>query len=216
VTAEQCRWLCDQLQADALILHFNPLQEALQPEGDTCFGNLLEKVRVLSAELGRPVIAKEVGWGMAPDVVEALLGAGVSAVDVAGAGGTSWSEVERYRIAEPWRAQAAAAFAGWGIPTAEALQLARRAAPAALIFASGGIRSGLDVAKAIALGADLVGMAAPFLKAANESEAAAADLAREMILVLRVTMFCIGARGIEDLRTTPRLYKPADLTALDV
>jgi isopentenyl-diphosphate delta-isomerase len=216
VTAEQCRWLCDRLEADALILHFNPLQEALQPEGDTCFANLLDKVRVLAAELGRPVIAKEVGWGMAPDVAEALLDAGVSAIDVAGAGGTSWSEVERYRIAEPWRARAAAAFAGWGIPTADALQLARRAAPDALIFASGGIRSGLDMAKAIALGADLVGMAAPFLKAANESEAAAADLAREMILVLRVTMFCIGAHGIEDLRNTPRLYKPADLTALDV
>lgn len=216
ITVDQCRWLCEQLGADALVLHFNPLQESLQPEGDTCFGNLLAQVRSLCAALGRPVIAKEVGWGMAPDTVEALLDAGVAAVDVAGAGGTSWSEVERHRIPESWRANAAAEFAGWGIPTADALQLARRAAPDALIFASGGIRSGLDVAKAVALGADLVGMAAPFLRAADDSADAAADLARQMILVLRVAMFCIAARTITDLRSTTRLYRPADLQALEI
>jgi isopentenyl-diphosphate delta-isomerase len=205
VTVDQCRWLLDQLEADGLVLHFNALQEALQPEGDTCFDSLLGRVAELCRTLDRPVIAKEVGWGIAPDMVQALLDAGVAAVDVAGAGGTSWSEVERHRIAEPWRANVAAAFADWGLPTAEALCLARRAAPHAAIFASGGIRNGLDVAKAIALGADLVGIAGPFLRRAAESQAAVIDLARELLETLRVAMFCVGAETLGELRGTPRL-----------
>lgn len=205
VTPDQCRRLVDELEADALVLHFNALQEALQPEGDTCFGNLLSRVEQLCRSLDRPVVAKEVGWGIAPDVVRALLDAGVAAVDVAGAGGTSWSEVERHRISEPWRANVAAAFADWGLPTAEALQLARRAAPAAAIFASGGIRSGLDIAKAIALGADLVGIAGPFLRSAAESRTAAQELATQLIETLRVAMFCVGSENIAELRGTPRL-----------
>src|SRR5207244_12284870 len=136
------------------------------PLGDTCFGNLLEKIGVLCRQLDRPVVVKEVGWGLAPEVVRQLLAAGVSAVDVAGAGGTSWSEVESHRMAEPWRARVARAFAGWGLPTAQALRLAPEAAPDARIFATGGIRNGLDVAKAVALGADLAGIAGPFLGAA--------------------------------------------------
>ena len=207
VTVDQCRWLVDRLQADALVLHFNALQEALQPEGDTCFTNLLTQVETLCRSLDRPVIAKEVGWGLAPDVVQALLEVGVAAVDVAGAGGTSWSEVERHRISEPWRANVAAAFAGWGLPTAEALRLARQAAPRATIIASGGIRSGLDVAKALALGADLVGMAGPFLRAAAQGPAQATDMAQELIAVLRIAMFCVGSRNIGELQGTPRLVR---------
>jgi isopentenyl-diphosphate delta-isomerase len=146
-----------------------------------------------------------VGWGLAPDVVRALLSAGVSAVDVAGAGGTSWSEVESHRMAEPWRARVARAFAGWGLPTAQALRLAREAAPDARIFASGGIRNGLDVAKAVALGADLAGIAGPFLRAAVAGAEEARGLAREVVEVLRIAMFCAGARTLADLRTVPLL-----------
>jgi isopentenyl-diphosphate Delta-isomerase len=200
VTVEDCRRLLDGLEADALVLHLNPLQEALQPEGDTCFGNLLEKIATLCHELDRPVVVKEVGWGLAPDVVRRLLAAGVSAVDVAGAGGTSWSEVESHRMAEPWRARVAEAFAGWGLPTAQALRLARQAAPEACIFASGGIRDGLDVAKAVALGADLAGIAGPFLRAAVVGPEEAHGLARELIEVLRIAMFCVGARTLADVR----------------
>jgi isopentenyl-diphosphate Delta-isomerase len=200
VTVDDCRRLLDGLEADALVLHLNPLQEALQPEGDTCFGNLLEKITVLCRELGRPVVVKEVGWGLAPEVVRRLLAAGVSAVDVAGAGGTSWSEVESHRMAEPWRARVARAFANWGIPTAQALRLARQAAPDACIFASGGIRDGLDVAKALALGADLAGIAGPFLRAAVLGPEEAHGLARELIEALRIAMFCVGARTVGDLR----------------
>jgi isopentenyl-diphosphate delta-isomerase len=207
VTVARCRWLLDQLEADGLILHFNALQEALQPEGDTCFGNLLGRVEELCHALDRPVIAKEVGWGIAPDMVRALLDAGVTAVDVAGAGGTSWSEVEKHRIKEPWRAGVASAFADWGLPTAEALQLARAAAPHAPIFASGGIKNGLDLAKAVALGADLVGIAGPFLRRAATGVPATRELAQELIETLRIAMFCVGARNIAELRGTTRLQR---------
>ena len=182
--AAECRRLVELLRADALVLHCNPLQEALQPEGDTCFAGLLRAIESLCAEVDFPIVVKEVGWGIAADQVRALFDAGVAAVDLAGAGGTSWSEVERYRIAEPWRARVAGEFAGWGIPTARCLVEARAVAPAEPLIASGGILSGLDVAKALALGADLAGIAGPFLRAADRGEEAAAELARELIETL--------------------------------
>jgi isopentenyl-diphosphate Delta-isomerase len=199
---QQCRRLVELLGADALVLHCNPLQEALQPEGDTCFAGLLRAIERLCAQVEFPILVKEVGWGIAADQVRALFDAGVAAVDLAGAGGTSWSEVERYRIGEPWRARVAAEFAGWGIPTARSLIEARAVAPHEPIVASGGIVSGLDVAKALALGADLAGIAGPFLRAADRGEAAAAELARELVETLRVAMFCVGARRIPELRGT--------------
>jgi isopentenyl-diphosphate delta-isomerase len=205
VDAADCRRLLEMLGADALVLHLNPLQEALQPEGDTCFGGLLARIERLCAELAAPVLVKEVGWGIAEDLVVALLEAGVAAVDVAGAGGTSWSEVERHRIADPVRARVAAAFAGWGIPTAEAIVRARRAAPSACLIASGGVRTGIDVAKAIALGADAVGAAGPLLRAAVLSEGALSDALDVMLGELRLAMFCVGARSPEALRVTTRL-----------
>lgn len=208
VGIDACRRLVDLLQADALVLHLNALQEALQPEGDTCFAGLLERIADLCRNLGVPVIVKEVGWGIAPDVVMELLGAGVAAVDVAGAGGTSWSEVERNRADGPVRKRIAEQFAGWGLPTADAILGARRAAPAALLFASGGVRSGMDVATAIALGADMVGMAGPFLRAASRGTDAVLELAEETIEVVRTVMFCIGVQTIRDLQHTSRLARP--------
>ncbi len=202
---DDCRRLVDLIGADALVLHLNALQESLQVEGDTCFQNLLPRIASLCRVLEVPVIVKEVGWGISADLVVALIGAGVSAVDVAGAGGTSWSEVERHRLNGSVRRGIAAAFADWGIPTADAVRDARRVAPDALIFASGGIRDGIDAAKAIALGADLVGIAGPFLRAAARGTDDAAGLAEEIIEVLRIVMFCIGARNLAELRTTPRL-----------
>ena len=203
----ECRRLVDMLHADALVLHLNALQEALQPDGDTCFGGLLERIADVCARLEKPVVVKEVGWGIAPDVVEGLFAAGVAAVDVAGAGGTSWSEVERHRIDAPWRTRVAASFAGWGISTEDCVRAARRVAPTGLIFASGGVRDGIDIAKAIALGADLVGVAGPFLRAAAAGEDEAADLAREYVEVLRIAMFGVGARDISGLQGTVRCRK---------
>jgi len=199
---DECRRLVELLRADALVLHLNPLQEALQPEGDTAFAGVLDAIARLCASAPFPIVVKEVGWGIAPADVRALVDAGVAAVDVAGAGGTSWSEVERHRIADAWRANVAAAFAGWGIPTARALVEARAAAPETTLIASGGVRDGLDAAKALALGADMVGMAAPFLKAADAGLEAAEDLARELVETLRIAMFCVGARAPRELRGT--------------
>lgn len=209
VTVDDCRRLLDLLGADALVLHLNALQEALQPEGDTQFRGLLDRIADLCAHLDAPVVVKEVGWGIAPDTVLALLGAGVEAVDVAGAGGTSWSEVESHRIADPVRKRVAAAFAAWGLPTAQALVLARAAAPSACIWASGGVRGGMDAAVALALGADMVGIAGPFLRAAHSGPQATVNLAAEILDTLKTVMFCVGARSLADLRSTTRLIGPA-------
>ncbi len=206
VSTGDCARLVDMLGADALVLHLNALQEALQAEGDTCFAGLLDRIQAVAAALAVPVIVKEVGWGISADLVTALLDAGVAAVDVAGAGGTSWSEVERHRLGGP-AARTAAAFAGWGIPTAVALTQARAAAPDAVILASGGVRSGLDVAIAAALGADLVGVAGPFLRAAASGTEACVDLGREWLDVLRIVMFCTGSRDLASLRGGGRLVR---------
>jgi isopentenyl-diphosphate delta-isomerase len=201
----ECRRLLDMLRADALVLHLNPLQEALQPEGDTCFDGLFEQIARLCDGLDAPVIVKEVGWGIAPDLVSALVDVGVAAVDVAGAGGTSWSEVERHRMPDAVRARVAAAFAGWGIPTADAVRRAREAAPSATLIASGGVRDGIDIAKAIALGADLAGCAGPMLRAAADGEDAVSATVAVLIEQLRLAMFCTGCAGIAELHTAGRI-----------
>lgn len=203
---DQCRRLMELLKADALVLHLNALQEALQPEGDTNFRGLLARIATLCKQLEVPVVVKEVGWGIGPSAVRALFDAGVAAIDLAGAGGTSWSEVERYRIDEPWRARVAAAFAGWGIPTTQCIREARAAAPKKTVIASGGIRTGLDVAKAIALGADAAGIAGPFLRAADISIDEARDYARELIETLRIAMFCTATHSIAALKESTRLH----------
>ena len=209
-SVEHCKRLVSRLGADALVLHLNALQEALQSNGDTCFEGLLAKIEELCSRLDVPVVVKEVGWGIAPDIVRKLVEAGVQAVDIAGAGGTSWSEVERHRMQDESRARIAAAFRDWGTSTAECLREARKAEPNGTIFASGGIRNGIDVAKALALGADLVGMAGPFLRAAAESMESADILAAETLEVLRISMFGIGARSTAELRRTPWLRRRSE------
>ena len=204
VTPADCSRLVALLRADALVLHLNALQEALQEGGDVQFRGLLPAIAAVCGTIETPVVVKEVGWGIPPDDVRRLLDAGVVAVDVAGAGGTSWSEVERHRSAGR-TSRAAAAFRGWGLPTAEAVRRARLAAPRGALIASGGIRDGMDAAKAIALGADMVGIAGPFLHAAAAGEEAAADYAVTVVDVLRLVMFCTGASTVSDLRMTSRL-----------
>lgn len=206
VGLDDCRRLVEMLDADALVLHLNALQEALQEGGDVAFAGLLPKIESLCAQLETPVVVKEVGWGIPADDVRRLVDAGVAAVDVAGAGGTSWSEVERQR-AGSHLASVAAAFRGWGIPTAEAVRRARQAAPETTLIASGGIRQGMDAAKAIALGADLAAIAGPFLRAAAAGDERADAFAGELVDVVRLVMFCTGCVSVAQLRGTPRIER---------
>jgi isopentenyl-diphosphate delta-isomerase len=199
---EQCQRAVDMVEADALILHFNVLQEAVQPEGDVNFAGLLKQVERVCKAISVPVIAKEVGWGFSAKDVKALVEAGVSAVDVAGAGGTSWSEVEYHRAPTAFHARVARSFADWGIPTAEAIQIARSSAPHLPIIASGGLRDGIDIAKCIALGAALGGLASPFLKAANESADAVSQLIVELKTQLRIAMLCSANADLQALAQT--------------
>jgi isopentenyl-diphosphate delta-isomerase len=201
---EQCQRAVDMCGADALVLHFNALQEAVQPEGDGNFANLLAKVEEICRRLPVPVIAKEVGWGFSEQAARQLAAAGVAAIDVAGAGGTSWSQVEMYRAPTPHHARVAGAFINWGIPTAASIQYCRKAAPDLPIFASGGIRNGIEVAKSIALGATIVGLAGDFLRAADDSGVSGvAGLAESIASELRVAMFCSGAANLATLAQTP-------------
>jgi len=148
-----------------------------------------------------PVLAKEVGWGLSEDVARRLAAVGVAGLDVAGAGGTSWSEVEKHRADETTR-RVAEAFADWGIPTAESIQLARRGAPDLALVGSGGVRTGVDVAKAIALGADVAGVAGTLLRPATVSAEAVILRLQQLVAELRIAMFCVGARTVADLRHT--------------
>ena len=197
---DHCRRAVDMLQADALILHLNPLQEAVQAGGDVNFAGLAKKIEGICKKLEAPVIAKEVGWGISERTARLLADCGVSAIDVAGAGGTSWSQVEMHRAPDEFTRQLAATFVGWGIPTAESIQIVRKAAPNMTVFASGGLKDGLDIAKCIALGASLGGMAGQFLKAAAVSTESAVEMMKLTKRQIEVTMFACGATSLNELR----------------
>jgi isopentenyl-diphosphate delta-isomerase len=202
----ECRRAVEMVEADALILHFNVLQEAVQPEGDVNWAGLLHRIEDITAHVGVPVIAKEVGWGFAEKTVRQLANVGVAAIDVAGSGGTSWSQVEYYRAPSSFHAKVAAAFADWGIPTADAIQYAAKGAPDLPIIASGGLRDGVDIAKSIALGAEMGGMAGPFLHAASESDEAVSQLILQLTAQLRIAMMCSGAVSVLELREIPLFF----------
>ena len=195
-----CQRAVDMIEADALILHLNPLQEAVMPKGDTNFSGLVGKIEEVCKTLSVPVIAKEVGWGISSQAARLLLNAGISAIDVAGAGGTSWTEVEMHRAETDVQRQVASSFVDWGIPTAESIQIVRDLAPHLPIFASGGIRNGVEIAKSIALGAEMAGLAGPFLKAAATSQEAVQQVIDRITTEIRISMFAAGARDLKALR----------------
>lgn len=207
-----CQRAVDMVEADALILHLNVLQEAVQPEGDSNFAGLLDKIEQVCRALSVPVIAKEVGWGLSEEAARRLIEVGVHILDVAGSGGTSWSEVEYHRAPNAFHAQVAACFADWGIPTADSLIYVRRAAPKIPLIASGGLRDGIDIAKCLALGADLAGLAGPFLKAATQSAEAVLELVELLERQLRIAMLCAGAGDISALKKISLVaYSPSPL-----
>ena len=201
-TVEHCRRAVSMIGADALILHLNVLQEAVQPEGNRNFKGLGEKIAAVCRELEVPVIAKEVGNGISVDAAIRLQRAGVKALDVAGYGGTSWSAVEAQRAVKQGK-RPDTAFAAWGIPTEEALVSVRQALPDIQLIASGGVRSGVDIAKAIALGADLGAFGQPLLAAALESSAKVIEFIAGVIHELKVSMLCVGAADLTALRKAP-------------
>jgi isopentenyl-diphosphate Delta-isomerase len=196
---DQCRQAVEMIEADALILHLNPVQEAVQDAGDTNFEGLAKKIEAVCKQIEVPVIAKEVGWGISERTATLLADCGVSAIDVAGAGGTSWSQVEMHRAPDEFTRQLAATFVGWGIPTANSILNVKKAVPDMTIFASGGIRDGLDIAKCIALGATLGGMASPFLKAAAVSTEQVIEVMKLTKRQIEVTMFACGAKEMREL-----------------
>ena len=195
--APKLRRALARVGANAVAVHLNPLQEAMQESGDTDFTGALDRLARLAEELDYPVLVKEVGHGIGAAAAELLRGIPIAAVDVAGAGGTSWARVEqvvRYgEVRYP-------AVADWGIPTAQALMEVRRTLPEMPLMASGGIRSGMDAAKALALGADVVAMARPLLAPAIESSSADVDVLGGFIEELRICLHCAGAADLDELR----------------
>jgi isopentenyl-diphosphate delta-isomerase len=211
---DACRRAVEMIEADALILHLNPLQEVVQAGGDTNWRGLTAKIAEVCRKVSVPVIAKEVGWGISTESARRLIEAGVSAIDVAGAGGTSWSQVEMHRAPTEKLRRLAAAFGDWGIPTAESLQRVDQVRtamqrPDLPLFASGGIRSGLDIAKSVALGADLVGLASPFLKRAVISTEAVCEEMDLLAAEVRIVAFCSGCATLAALRQPGVLQRRA-------
>ncbi|WP_340026204.1 type 2 isopentenyl-diphosphate Delta-isomerase [Paenibacillus sp. FSL K6-1096] len=204
---EECRRAVDIAGADWLVLHLNGLQEVFQPEGDTGFASLLKRIAALCRSLEVPVGVKEVGWGIDGETAARLYDAGVAFIDVAGAGGTSWSQVEKFRSIDPVRRAAAEAFADWGIPTAECIAEVRAVSADGPLIGSGGLKHGVDAAKALALGADLAGFGRGLLGPAVSSEEALDQALAQVELELQTVMFGIGAPDLAALRGTPRLVR---------
>lgn len=199
----------DMIEADALIIHLNPLQEAVQPGGDRNWSGVLDAIGRVAKGLSVPVAVKEVGCGISAPIAKRLTGLGVSIIDVAGAGGTSWAAVEAERATSLRERAIASAFRDWGIPTSVAVPAVRAACPDAVIIASGGLRTGIDAAKAIRLGADLAGFAAGILPAALDSPAALVSRFEVLAEELRIACFCTGSRDLASLRHASLMSGPA-------
>lgn len=202
---EQAKRALDMIGADALVVHLNPLQEACQPEGDRDWWGVGAALQALIRDLDAPVIVKETGAGISAVTAQRLIAMGAAGVDVAGAGGANWGLIEGERATDAADKVHAAAFAAWGIPSARAIAEARNALPEALIIGSGGVRDGVDVAKAIRLGADVVGMASGVIQAATESTEAVVAHFQTVIRQLRTVCFCTNAASLPALRRVPLL-----------
>ena len=206
LTPDQVKELVSSSRTDALAIHLNYLQEVVQPEGDTRARGTLEAIRRVVGCLSVPVIAKETGAGMSRGQALLLKGADMAALDVGGSGGTSFALVESFRAEDQGIGRferLGQTFADWGIPTAvSVMECAGLGMP---VIATGGVRSGLDVAKALALGADLVGIARPFLSAALDGPEAIRAYVEELLHTLRVALFLAGAGNVADLKARPHI-----------
>jgi isopentenyl-diphosphate delta-isomerase len=200
---DQARRVLDMIAADALVVHLNPLQEACQPEGDRDWWGVGAALETLVRALDAPVVVKETGAGISGATARRLFDMGVAAIDVAGAGGSNWATVEGARAEGAADKAHAAAFSDWGLPTTVAIAEVRAACPKAVIIGSGGVRDGVDAARAIRLGADMVGQAAGVLAAATVSTEAVIDHFQSVIRQLRTVCFCTGSASLAALRKAP-------------
>ncbi len=199
--------LAQAVGADAIYVHLNPLQEAIQPEGDRDWRGVLDAIGEVAADANLPILVKEVGCGLGEETLRALRSTGIAGVETAGVGGTSWAQIEALRQhARTPRAIAGAVLADFGTPTAESIILARRALPNRLVIGSGGLRDGLEVAKCLRLGADACAMAWPFLVAAQDGVEAVVTAIEGVIETLRITMFLAGAPDLLQLRQVELRY----------
>lgn len=199
VSAADCLNLIEKLQAQAFILHLNPLQEAIQNEGDRNFKGLWQKIEEVCKKSPVPVILKETGCGLDPETCVRAMSVGVSALDVAGFGGTHWGYIEGLRNER--RAKLGETFRGWGTPTAVSIFMARSNLNEEVpIIASGGIRNGLDAAKAFYLGANLAGLALPFLKAASAGEKILEQTFEDLCESLRISLFCTNCKTVDNIQ----------------
>jgi isopentenyl-diphosphate delta-isomerase len=212
VGVRELRGLIRDAGCDAFNFHLNPLQEAVQPEGQTDFSGLTEKLRAVVPELGVPVLVKEVGAGISETTALKIRALPVAGVETSGVGGTSWARIESLRTADPTQRGVGLLFARWGVPTAESVAICRRLLPDRLVIASGGIRNGIEIAKALALGADAAAAALPVLRAADRSVDDAVQALEQLMAELRTAMFLTGCRTVADLRKR-RLIHARDLTS---
>lgn len=204
LTIDNIKKIIDMIQADALVIHLNPLQELIQPEGEPKYKGVLSKISEISGDLDVPVIVKEVGAGISKEVAVKLEVAGVSAINVAGAGGTSWAGVEKLRAEasnNDLKTHLGEIFWDWGIPTAASLIEVKKTVKVPII-ASGGLRNGMEMAKCIVLGASMCAMAYPFLLKAAESKEQLFNFADTVIAELKSTMFLIGAMNLSVLKSS--------------
>jgi isopentenyl-diphosphate delta-isomerase len=197
---DDARRAMDMIGADALIVHLNPLQEACQPEGDRDWWGVGAALEALIRKLDAPVVVKETGAGISAATARRLVEMGVAAIDVAGAGGANWGLIEGERATDPADKAHALAFADWGVPTARAIADVRAACPDIVLIGSGGVRDGVEAAKAIRLGADLVGQAAGVLEAATQSTEAVVMHFKVVMRQLATVCFCTGSPDIQALK----------------
>ncbi len=199
--------LVSSIDADAIAIHLNPLQELIQPGGERDFSGVLEAIREVAKGLGIPVIVKETGAGISREVAKMLEYAGVSAINISGSGGTSWSAVEAIRNerrGDDVMAEVGRLFWNWGIPTAAAL-IETVSSVDIPVIASGGIRNGVDVVKSLMLGADLVGMASPFLKHLSMGVDDLYRFIDKLVLEMKIASLLTGSISIDDLRKAPKV-----------
>lgn len=205
---DEARRMIETLEADALYLHLNPLQEVIQPEGDTNFAKLADKIADLKAHLSIPIILKEVGCGLSKKDIQLGLDAGIDWFDLAGRGGTSWSRIEAHRADNSQQAELGKTFQDWGLTTPQALKQARSFQTQAQFIASGGIRNGIDMVKSVIMGAQICGVAAPLLKPAMASTNATIETIEQLQQEFRTAQFLLGMPKVADLFLNDSLIVP--------